>query len=67
MVRNEDPKLPVETTVVVLPEMHLALRQSGPLVIRFLRFSATPRTGPVQAEGSALVAVAVSALVMGRE
>jgi hypothetical protein len=31
IVRNEDPKLPVAPTVVVPPEMHLVLPQSGPL------------------------------------
>jgi periplasmic protein TonB len=31
IVRNEDPKLPVAPTVVVPPEMHLLLPQTGPL------------------------------------
>jgi TonB family protein len=31
VVRNENPKLPVEPTVVVPPEIHLALPQTGPL------------------------------------
>ena len=31
IVRNEDPKLPVAPTVVVPPEMHLVLPQTGPL------------------------------------
>jgi TonB family protein len=31
VVRNEDPKLPVEPTVVVPPEIHLSLPQTGPL------------------------------------
>jgi len=31
VVRNEDPKLAVEPTVVVPPEIHLALPQTGPL------------------------------------
>jgi protein TonB len=29
VIRNENPKLPVEATVVVPPEIHLALRQTG--------------------------------------
>lgn len=31
VVRNETPKLPVEPTVVVPPEIHLSLPQTGPL------------------------------------
>ena len=31
VVRNENPKLPVEPTVVVPPDIHLALPQTGPL------------------------------------
>jgi len=31
VVRKENPKLPVEPTVVVPPEIHLALQKSGPL------------------------------------
>jgi TonB family protein len=31
VVRNENPKLPVEPTVVVPPEIHLSLPQMGPL------------------------------------
>jgi protein TonB len=31
VIRNENPKLPVETTVVVPPEIHLLLPQSGAL------------------------------------
>jgi len=31
VIRNENPKLPVEPTVVAPPEIHLALPQTGPL------------------------------------
>jgi len=31
VIRNENPKLPVEPTVVVPPDIHLALPQTGPL------------------------------------
>ena len=31
VIRNQNPKLPVEPTVVVPPEIHLALSQTGPL------------------------------------
>ena len=31
VIRNENPKLPVEPTVIVPPDIHLALPQTGPL------------------------------------
>ena len=45
VVRNENPKLPVEPTVVVPPEIHLPLPQTGSLGDPFSSILAPPSSG----------------------
>ncbi len=45
IVRNESPKLPVEPTVVVPPEIHLSLPQTGVLGDPFSSVSGPPSNG----------------------
>ena len=45
VIRNENPRLPVEPTVVVPPEIHLALQQSGPLGDPLSSILSTPSSG----------------------
>ena len=51
ILRNENPTLLVEPSVVVPPEMHLTLPQTGTSGILFLGFSAPHRTGLARAGG----------------
>jgi len=45
VIRNENPKLPVEPTVVVPPEIHLPLPQTGPLGDPLSSILAPPSNG----------------------
>jgi len=46
IVRNQNPKLAVEPTVVIPPEIHLALAQSGPLGDPLSSVLGPPSNGP---------------------
>ena len=46
VIRNEDPKLPIEATVVVPPEIHLSLPQMGALGDPMSSISGVPSNGP---------------------
>ena len=51
VIRNENPKFPVEPTVVVPPEIHLSLHRQVRSETRCLRFWPHLRMGLVQAVG----------------
>jgi periplasmic protein TonB len=46
VIRNENPKLPVEPTVVVPPEIHLPIPQTGPLGDPLFSILGPPSNGP---------------------
>ena len=45
VIRNENPKLPVEPTVVVPPEIHLPMPQTGPLGVSLSSILGPPSSG----------------------